>query len=228
LNTQKILKKAIERGLVASGEHLSPSDIHQLIFKPGFSTADEVTEISGRGVGMDVVRRNIESLRGRIDIHSTPGEGTTFLIKLPLTLAILDGLTLATGGQRFVLPIFSVRESLRPTAQQVHHVQGAPRMIQVREQLMPLMWLSDVFGIENARTDATEATVIVIEDDNRSVGLVVDELVGKQEVVIKSLGETFANVRGVAGGAILGDGRVGLIIDAGGVINLLNAPAKAA
>ncbi len=223
LNTQKILQKAIERGLVAPGEHLSPSDIHQLIFKPGFSTADQVTEISGRGVGMDVVRRNIEALRGRIDIQSTPGQGTTFLIKLPLTLAILDGLTLETGGQRFVLPIFSVRESLRPTEKQVHYVQGAPRMIQVREQLMPLMWLSDVFGIPGARTDATAATVVVIEDDNRHVGLVVDELVGKQEVVIKSLGETFAGARGVAGGAILGDGRVGLIIDAGGLINTARA-----
>jgi two-component system chemotaxis sensor kinase CheA len=229
LNTQKILKKAVERGLVAPGEQLSPSDIHQLIFKPGFSTADEVTEISGRGVGMDVVRRNIEALRGRIDIQSTPGQGTTFLIKLPLTLAILDGLTLETGGQRFVLPIFSVRESLRPTEKQVHYVQGAPRMIQVREQLMPLMWLGDVFGIAGARADATQATVVVIEDDNRHVGLVVDELVGKQEVVIKSLGETFAGARGVAGGAILGDGRVGLIIDAGGLINLLNtSPARAA
>jgi two-component system chemotaxis sensor kinase CheA len=229
LNTQKILKKAIERGLVAPGEQLTPGEIHMLIFKPGFSTADEVTEISGRGVGMDVVRRNIEALRGRIDIQSTPGQGTTFLIKLPLTLAILDGLTLETGGQRFVLPIFSVRESLRPTEKQVHYVQGAPRMIQVREQLMPLMWLSDVFDIEGARKDATEATVVVIEDDHRHVGLVVDELVGKQEVVIKSLGETFAGARGVAGGAILGDGRVGLIIDAGGLINLLNtSPARAA
>jgi two-component system chemotaxis sensor kinase CheA len=120
-----------------------------------------------------------------------------------------------------------VRESLRPTEKQVHHVQGAPRMIQVRDQLMPLMWLSDVFGIENARRDATEATVVVIEDDNRHVGLVVDELVGKQEVVIKSLGETFAGARGVAGGAILGDGRVGLIIDAAGLINLQNT-ARAA
>jgi two-component system chemotaxis sensor kinase CheA len=229
LNTDKILKKAIERGLVVPGENLSPSDIHQLIFRPGFSTADEVTEISGRGVGMDVVRRNIEALRGRIDIHSTPGQGTTFLIKLPLTLAILDGLTLAVGGQRFVLPTFSIRESLRPSAAQVHHVQGRPRMIQVRDQLMPLMWLGDVFGIAEARADATAATVVVIEDDGRLVGLVVDELVGKQEVVIKSLGETFAHVRGVAGGAIMGDGRVGLILDAGSLIGLLNgAPARAA
>jgi two-component system chemotaxis sensor kinase CheA len=220
LNQEKILQKAIERGIVAPGETLSPNEIHQLIFRPGFSTAEQVTEISGRGVGMDVVRRNIEALRGRIDIQSTPGAGTTFLIKLPLTLAILDGLTLAVAEQRFVLPTFSVRESLRPTADQIHHVHGAPRMIQVRDQLMPLMWLADAFDIANAQTDVTEATVVVVEDDGRRVGLVVDALVGKQEVVVKSLGETFTHVVGVAGGAILGDGRVGLILDGGGIISL--------
>jgi two-component system chemotaxis sensor kinase CheA len=229
LNTEKILRKAMERGIVPSGDGLSPSEIQQLIFRPGFSTADEITEISGRGVGMDVVRRNIEALRGRIEIHTTAGAGTTFQIKLPLTLAILDGLTLQVGGQRFVLPTFSIRESLRPLPQQVHHVQGRPRLIQVREQLMPLMWLSDVFAITGAREDATQATVVVIEDDGQLLGLVVDELVGKQEVVIKSLGETFAGVRGVAGGAILGDGRVGLILDAGSLIGMLsNPPARAA
>jgi two-component system, chemotaxis family, sensor kinase CheA len=222
LNADKILRKAVERGLVAPGETLSPSEIHQLIFKPGFSTADQVTEISGRGVGMDVVRRNIEALRGRIDIHTTPGQGTTFLIKLPLTLAILDGLTLAVAEQRFVLPTFSVRESLRPTASQIHYVHGAPRMIQVRNQLMPLMWLADAFDIAGAQADVTQATVVVVEDDGRSVGLVVDALIGKQEVVVKSLGESFAHVVGVAGGAILGDGRVGLILDGGGIVGLLN------
>jgi two-component system chemotaxis sensor kinase CheA len=220
LNQEKILNKAIERGIVAPGETLSTNEIHQLIFRPGFSTAEQVTEISGRGVGMDVVRRNIEALRGRIDIQSTPGQGTTFLIKLPLTLAILDGLTLAVAEQRFVLPTFSVRESLRPKPEQIHHVHGAPRMIQVRDQLMPLLWLADAFDIANAQMDVTAATVVVVEDDGRRLGLVVDALVGKQEVVVKSLGETFSHVVGVAGGAILGDGRVGLILDGGGIINL--------
>ena len=228
LNQEKILKKARERNIVAPGETLSANEIHQLIFRPGFSTAEQVTEISGRGVGMDVVRRNIEALRGRIDIHSAEGQGTTFLIKLPLTLAILDGLTLAVAEQRFVLPTFSVRESLRPTADQIHFVHGAPRMIQVRDQLMPLMWLGDAFQIANAQTDVTEATVVVVEDDGRRVGLVVDALVGKQEVVVKSLGETFTHVVGVAGGAILGDGRVGLILDGGGIINLHSKTAMRA
>jgi len=228
LNQEKILKKARERNIVAPGETLSANEIHQLIFRPGFSTAEQVTEISGRGVGMDVVRRNIEALRGRIDIHSAEGQGTTFLIKLPLTLAILDGLTLAVAEQRFVLPTFSVRESLRPTADQIHFVHGAPRMIQVRDQLMPLMWLGDAFQIANAQTDVTEATVVVVEDDGRRVGLVVDALVGKQEVVVKSLGETFTHVVGVAGGAILGDGRVGLILDGGGIISLHSKTAMRA
>ena len=228
LNQEKILKKARERNIVAPGETLSANEIHQLIFRPGFSTAEQVTEISGRGVGMDVVRRNIEALRGRIDIQSAEGQGTTFLIKLPLTLAILDGLTLAVAEQRFVLPTFSVRESLRPTADQIHFVHGAPRMIQVRDQLMPLMWLGDAFQIANAQTDVTEATVVVVEDDGRRVGLVVDALVGKQEVVVKSLGETFTHVVGVAGGAILGDGRVGLILDGGGIISLHSKTAMRA
>src|SRR5262249_45234172 len=126
LNTDRILAKAVSQGLVGPNESLSPSDIHQLIFRPGFSTAEKVTEISGRGVGMDVVRRNIAALRGRIEIQSTVGSGTTFLIKLPLTLAILDGLVLGVGSERFVLPTFAVRESLRPVPEQVHTVKGVP------------------------------------------------------------------------------------------------------
>ena len=218
LNQEKILKKARERNIVAPGETLSANEIHQLIFRPGFSTAEQVTEISGRGVGMDVVRRNIEALRGRIDIQSAEGQGTTFLIKLPLTLAILDGLLLGVGGERFVMPTFAVRESLRPVPEQVHTVQGQPRMIQVRDRLVPLVRLAELYRIEAADMDICQATVVVIEDDGRQVGLVVDRLLGKQEVVIKSLGETFGHVAGVAGGAILGDGRVGLILDAHGLV----------
>jgi len=218
LKTDRILAKARTQGLVQPGESLSPSEIHQLIFRPGFSTAEKVTEISGRGVGMDVVRRNIEALRGRIDIESTPGAGTTFSIKLPLTLAILDGLVVAVGSERFVIPTFAVRESLRPLPSQVHSVQGTPRMVQVRDRLLPLLWLSDFFNLESPRLDPTESTVVVLEEDHRRVGLVVDALIGKQEVVVKPLGETFAGVKGVEGGAILGDGRVGLILDAHGIV----------
>ena len=220
LHADKILAKAVERGLVAPGASLPLSEVHQLIFKPGFSTAEKITEISGRGVGMDVVRRNIESLRGRIEIQTEPGKGTTFAIKLPLTLAIVEGLLLRVGDERFVMPTFSIRESLRPKRERVHTVQGVPRMIQVRDSLLPLINLAKVFNIPNAATDPCEATVVVVEDDGRFVAVLVDQLVGKQEVVIKSLGPAFAGLRGVAGGAILGDGRIGLILDAGGVIGL--------
>lgn len=221
LDADRILAKALEKGVVKAGENLAPADIYQLIFKPGFSTAEKVTEISGRGVGMDVVRRNIEALRGRVEIQTQLGSGTTFYIKLPLTLAIVEGLLLRVGDQRFVLPTFSIRESLRPVAEQVHAVQGQPRMIKVREQLVPLVQLGELFGVSKAVTNVCEATAVVIEDDGRPVALLVDQLLGKQEVVIKSLGEAFSHVRGVAGGAILGDGRIGLILDAGGIVALM-------
>lgn len=167
---------------------------------------------------MDVVRRNIEALRGRIDIDSVPGAGTTFSIKLPLTLAILDGLVVSVGNERFVIPTFAVRESLRPLPSQVHSVQGSPRMVQVRDRLLPLLWLSEFFGLNTPQLDPSQSTVIVIEEDHRRLGLVVDALVGKQEVVVKPLGDTFAHVNGVEGGAILGDGRIGLILDAHGIV----------
>jgi two-component system, chemotaxis family, sensor kinase CheA len=227
LNTEKIKQKAIERGLLDVNTNASADEINMLIFAPGFSTADKVTEISGRGVGMDVVRRNIEALRGRIEIKSEKGKGTTFQIKLPLTLAVLDGLLVQAGGQRFVLPTNAVRESLRPKPEQVHMVSGQPRMIQVRNTLVPLVFLGELFDMPY-RADPSEATVVVIEDDGRQVGLVVDELVSKQEVVIKSLGETFSAVRGVAGGAILGDGRIGLILDADGIVGLMRGDKRAA
>ncbi|MEQ1911257.1 MAG: chemotaxis protein CheA, partial [Vicinamibacterales bacterium] len=222
LNTGKILEKAIAQGLAPAGEALTEASIHQLIFEPGFSTAEKVTAISGRGVGMDVVRRNVESLRGRIDISSTAGAGTTFSIKLPLTLAILDGLLIASGQDRFVIPTFAVRESLRPLRSAVHTVQGAPRLVHVRDRLVPLVWLTDLCTPGAARVDPSEATVVVIEDNARLIGLVVDRLVGKQEVVVKSLGDTFAGVRGVTGGAILGDGRIGLILDAHGIVTIFD------
>jgi two-component system chemotaxis sensor kinase CheA len=225
LDTDRILAKAVANGLVAAGAQPPPDAIHQMIFQPGFSTAEKVTEISGRGVGMDVVRRNIDALRGRIDIHTTRGQGTTFSIRLPLTLAIVDGILVAVGHERFVIPAFAVRESLRPKADQIHSVYGQACMVQVRDRLIPSIHLGDLFGIAGAQHDITSATVVVLEDNGRPTALVVDELIGKQEVVIKSLGHTFEGVRGVAGGAILGDGRVGLILDAGGLAGLMGKDA---
>src|SRR4029453_289315 len=146
---------------------------------------EKVTEISGRGVGMDVVRRNIDALRGRIDIHTTRGQGTTFSIRLPLTLAIAAGILVAVGHERFVIPAFAVRESLRPKADQIHSVYGQACMVQVRDRLLPRIPLGDLFGIAGAQHDITSATVVVLEDNGRPTALVVDELIGKQEVVIK-------------------------------------------
>jgi two-component system chemotaxis sensor kinase CheA len=226
LNGDKILAKARSNGLVADNSALSPGEIHQLIFQPGFSTADTVTEISGRGVGMDVVRRNIDALRGRIDIATARGKGTTFSIRLPLTLAIVDGILLGVGRERFVIPTFAVRESLRPSPAQVHRVRDRACMIQVREQLIPIMHLGEHFQVPGAEPDACRGTVVVIEDNGRPVALVVDSLLGKQEVVIKSLGDGVGTVRGVAGGAILGDGKIGLILDAGGLVGLTDKRAQ--
>jgi two-component system, chemotaxis family, sensor kinase CheA len=226
LNTEKILARGRERGLVPEGVTPPVDDIHMLIFEPGFSTAEKITEISGRGVGMDVVRRNIEALRGRVEIRSERGRGTTFLIKLPLTLAVLDGLLVSKNGQVLVMPAAAVRESLRPTEAQVHHVQGKPRLLQVRDSLVPLADLGEMWGTSEAM-DPTQGVVMVIEDDGRRMGLVVDELLSKQEVVIKSLGETFQHVEGVAGGAILGDGRVGLILDPHGIFGMIRTDRAA-
>jgi two-component system chemotaxis sensor kinase CheA len=225
LDTDRILAKAVANGLAAPGAPLAPADIHQMIFQPGFSTAEKVTEISGRGVGMDVVRRNIDALRGRIDIQTARGQGTTFSIRLPLTLAIVDGILVQVGHERFVIPAFAVRESLRPKTEQIHSVYGQACMVQVRDRLIPSLHLGDLFGIAGAQRDVTNATVVVLEDNGRPTALIVDELIGKQEVVIKSLGGTFEGVRGVAGGAILGDGRVGLILDAGGLAGLMGKGA---
>jgi two-component system chemotaxis sensor kinase CheA len=228
LNTQRILESARRKGLIPPDATPAPEDIHRLIFEPGFSTAAKVTEVSGRGVGMDVVRRNIESLRGRVDIRTEQGQGSTFLVRLPLTLAVLDGLLVRVGSERCVLPAAAVRESLRPKPEQVHFVQGQPRMIQVRESVLPLVSLGSVLGMGATALDPTAATVVVVEEGGSRIGLVVEELLHKQEVVVKSLGDSFASVRGVAGGAILGDGRIGLILDPHGIVTMVREGSRRA
>jgi len=228
LNTQRILESARRKGLIAPDATPAPEDVHRLIFEPGFSTAAKVTEVSGRGVGMDVVRRNIESLRGRVDIRTEQGQGSTFLVRLPLTLAVLDGLLVRVGSERCVLPAAAVRESLRPKPEHVHFVQGQPRMIQVRESVLPLVSLGSVLGMGATALDPTAATVVVVEEGGSRIGLVVEELLHKQEVVVKSLGDSFASVRGVAGGAILGDGRIGLILDPHGIVTMVREGSRRA
>jgi two-component system chemotaxis sensor kinase CheA len=228
LNTERILESARRKGLIAPDATPAPDDIHRLIFEPGFSTAAKVTEVSGRGVGMDVVRRNIESLRGRVDIRTERGQGSMFLVRLPLTLAVLDGLLVRVGSERCVLPAAAVRESLRPKPEHVHCVQGQPRMVQVRESVLPLVSLGAVLGMGCADLDPSAATVVVVEEGGSRIGLVVEELLHKQEVVVKSLGDSFASVRGVAGGAILGDGRIGLILDPHGIVAMVREGGRRA
>ncbi len=213
LSREKILRKGIERGLVAQGAEPSDSEVYNLIFHPGFSTAEQITDVSGRGVGMDVVRKRLQKLRGRIEIQSEPGKGTTFLLKLPLTLAIIDGLVVAVGRERYVLPIFVVKEILRPTADMVFTVEKRDEMVLVRGRLLPVVRLAHRFGVTPRSEVPCESVLVISEAGDRTFCLMVDELIGKQEVVIKSLGETLKNISGIAGGAIMGDGRVGLILD---------------
>ena len=213
LDRDRIVSKALERGLITSGDGLSDSEVHGLIFEPGFSTAAQVTSVSGRGVGMDVVRRHIQKLRGRIEIRSVRGTGTTFVLKLPLTLAIIDGLVVGVGRERYVVPLFAVREMFRPGPETIWTVRGQAETALVRDRLLPVLRLYRQFRVRPRSEDPRKSVLVVAETDGRRFCLLVDELMGKQEVVIKSLGETFKAVTGIAGGAILGDGRVGLILD---------------
>ena len=215
LNKEKILAKAKQRGLAT--EHVSENEIFNLIFEPGFSTAEQVTDVSGRGVGMDVVRKQIQKLRGRTEIRSVPGEGTTFTLKLPLTLAMIEGLVVGVGQERYIVPMFAVREMFRPAEGAVSTVQNRGEMVLVRGRLLPILRLYRRFGVQPRSEDPCRSLLIVAECEGKCFCLMVDELIGKQEVVIKGLGETFRNTPGVAGGAILGDGRVGLILDVDGL-----------
>jgi two-component system chemotaxis sensor kinase CheA len=220
LSVTRIRQKAIERGLITSADALSDREVLDLIFAPGFSLAARVTDLSGRGVGMDVVRRNIERLRGTIEIDSMEGRGTTFTITVPLTLAIIEGLLVKVGDERFIVPTLSVRESFRPLPEMISVVQGRGEMVSVRGRLTPLLRLGDHLRIRADVTDPAQGIVMVLEAGQDSRCVLVDALVGKQEVVIKSLGETFRDRQEFAGAAILGDGRVGLILDASGLVRL--------
>ena len=220
LDRQAIIHKAVERHLIPEGAELSDRDVFNLIFEPGFSTAKQITEVSGRGVGMDVVKRNIEALRGKTDISSKPGGGSIFTIQLPLTLAIIDGMVVRVGVERFVIPTLAIVLSVRPTAADIHRVTGRGEVLSLQGSLLPLHRLDKIFSVSGGVQEATDGTVVVLEHDGRRTGLLVDEILGQQQIVIKSLGETMRGLPGLAGGAIMPDGRVGLILDAAGVVNL--------
>ncbi len=213
IDPAKVFAKALKQGLVSEGQNLSKEEILNLIFLPGFSTAEKVTAISGRGVGMDVVRRNIEKLRGKIEIESEIGKGSRFRIILPLTMAIIDGLIVKVGEDRFILPTTSVKMAYRPAANTISTVQGRGEVLDLRGKIIPLHRLHQKFSIEPKALNPADGIVVVVEFTGRTSGLLVDEMVSKQEVVIKSLGALMQGLPGVAGGAILGDGNIALILD---------------
>lgn len=211
LHRDKILDKARSNGLTVSDD-MPDSEVWQLIFQPGFSTAEAITDVSGRGVGMDVVRRNIESIGGRIDIESSAGEGSAFFIHLPLTLAIVDGMCVSVGKQIFVVPLLNIIESFQPTKQQLKTL-GNDTVLYIRDQYWPLVPLYDFMEVEDAALSPTEGIVVLLESSKKRFGILVDALVGQQQVVIKSLEEHYRKVAGIAGATIMGDGKVALIID---------------
>jgi two-component system chemotaxis sensor kinase CheA len=223
LDRERILSKAIETGLATAGQDLTDDQVWALVFHPGFSTAARLTEVSGRGVGMDVVRRNVEALGGTITIQTMQGKGTRFRIKLPLTLAIMDGQALRVGEQQYILPLVAIRETVRPTRGTIHTIGPGAELALVHGEALPILRLHRVFSIPDATEDPTRGLLVVVEHDGQAAALLVDELLGQQQVVIKSLDTDFTKVRGIAGATILGDGRVALILDVAGIIDSLTA-----
>ncbi len=219
IDPDRIYKKAVEKGVIAAGAVLSREETLALVFAPGFSTAEKVTAVSGRGVGMDVVKRNIEKLRGKIEIVSEVGHGSTFKIKLPLTMAIIDGLVVRVGEDRFILPSTSVQRALRPTKENISTIHGQGEVLDLRGRLIPIHRLHQRFGIPADALNIWDGIVVIVEHSGKVSALLVDEMVSKQEVVIKNLGAFMQGVPGVAGGAILGDGGIALILDPGSLLN---------
>jgi two-component system chemotaxis sensor kinase CheA len=213
LNEDRILTKAIEKGLVPENNSLTPEEIHNLIFLPGFSTAEAVSDISGRGVGMDVVRRNIQALNGSIEVKSQRNVGSTFIIRLPLTLAILDGQLVKVCEETYIFPLVSIVESIQIHRSSLNHVTGSQYVMQLRDEYIPIVRLDQIFGLRDDKDVVDEMMLVVVEGDNEKIGIVVDDLLGQQQVVIKSLEQNYQKVSGISGATILGDGTVALIID---------------
>ena len=221
LDPDRILAKAMEKGIVGERRDLSKREILNLVFAPGFSTAEKVTAVSGRGVGMDVVRRNIESAQGRIDIESEVGRGSRVTMRIPLTLAIIDGMLIRVGAENFIVPTLSVRQAFRPEAGALTTIVAKGEMVRLRETMIPIFRLARLFGVEGAKDEVTDGLLLLVEPGNGTqYALLVDELLGKQQAVIKSLGKGIGEVPGISGAAILGNGRVGLILDVGGIQRL--------
>jgi len=220
LDRDRIRAKAIDRGMVTVDEELTDDKIYDLLFQPGFSTAESVSDLSGRGVGMDVVRRNIMALGGSVSVTTEMGKGSTFTIRLPLTLAILDGQLIQVGGQTFIVPLISIIESLLVDKEQVNALEGKAELYRLRDEYLPIVRLHRVFGIGDQDKELSEGLLVVVDGDAGKVGIFVDDLLGQQQVVIKSLETNYRQVNGLAGATILGDGTVALIVDITGIIQL--------
>lgn len=220
LNAEKILSKAVEKGLVNPGDDLPPEKIYDLIFQPGFSTAEQVSDVSGRGVGMDVVRRNIGDLGGAVEVVSEPGVGSTFTIRLPMTLAILDGQLVRLGDETYVVPLVSIIESLQINMENVNSIAGGAELYKLRDEYLPIIRLHEVFNVDPENHELDGGLLVVVEGDGLQAGIFVDDLLGQQQVVIKSLESNFKKVDGLSGATILGDGTVALILDIPGLVKL--------
>lgn len=217
---ERILARAIERGLVSADDSLSEAEIFNLTLQPGFSTAETVTDISGRGVGMDVVKRTVEELRGRIDVRSESGRGTTVSVRLPITLAIIDGMVARVGAERYIVPMVSIERSVRCESERISTIGGKAEMLEMSDGMLPILRLHRLFDSTDAETDLTQGVLIIISDNGVRAGLFACELLGQQQTVIKPLGEGLPEQQGITGGAIMPDGRVGLILDAPGLVRL--------
>nr|WP_237736189.1 chemotaxis protein CheA [Lelliottia amnigena] len=212
LNRERILAKAMSQGM-AVNENMTDEEVGMLIFAPGFSTAEQVTDVSGRGVGMDVVKRNIQEMGGHVEIKSKQGSGTTIRILLPLTLAILDGMSVKVAGEVFILPLNAVMESLQPSDEDLHPLAGGERVLEVRGEYLPLVELWKVFEVDGAKTEATQGIVVILQSAGRRYALLVDQLIGQHQVVVKNLESNYRKVPGISAATILGDGSVALIVD---------------
>jgi len=220
LNLEKILSKAVSNGIVSESDNISDEEIADLIFRPGFSTADVVSDVSGRGVGMDVVRRNIRALGGTVDVVTSTGQGSTFTIRLPLTLAILDGQSVIVGDEVYIVPLVSIIESIQVDKKLVSGITGQAEVYRLRDEYLPIVKLYNVFNIETESKNIEDGLLVVVESEGKKVALLVDDLLGQQQVVIKSLETNFKSIEGISGATILGDGTVALILDVSGLISI--------
>jgi len=225
LNREKILAKGIRRGMIRDdGKPLSDQEVFRLIFEPGFSTAEKVTEVSGRGVGLDVVKKNIEKMKGKANIRSIPGKGTTIILSIPLTLAIIDGMIVRVGSSSYTIPLLSIRESFRPNPDQITITMEEQEIVRIREDMIPVIRLHELYNITPEQTELCKGILINVSSGIKSVCLFADEIIGHHQTVIKGMPGYVASARGISGCTILGDGEVSLILDVGKLIDIAENP----